>query len=74
MKKCSNYGGNHTANYSGCPVYKNLTTQSLGIQTSRNQMMNIPAQLDIIRFVIEKTIDVMLLSETSNKYEQFSYT
>lgn len=24
MKKCSNCGGNHTANYRGCPVYKDL--------------------------------------------------
>lgn len=23
-KKCSNCGGNHTANYRGCPIYKNL--------------------------------------------------
>lgn len=24
LKKCSNCGGNHTANYRGCPIYKNL--------------------------------------------------
>ncbi|XP_017470172.1 PREDICTED: nucleic-acid-binding protein from mobile element jockey-like [Rhagoletis zephyria] len=27
VKKCSNCGGNHTTNYSGCPVYKELKSR-----------------------------------------------
>ncbi|XP_017469880.1 PREDICTED: mucin-21-like [Rhagoletis zephyria] len=27
VKKCSNCGGNHTANYRGCPVYKDLKSR-----------------------------------------------
>ncbi|XP_050338495.1 nucleic-acid-binding protein from transposon X-element isoform X1 [Bactrocera neohumeralis] len=47
-KKCSNCGGNHTANYRGCPVYKDLKSKlSQGIQARRNQMMNIPSNENI---------------------------
>lgn len=43
-KKCSNCGGNHTANYRGCPVYKNLRKKlDEKIKTTRARDNTAPA-------------------------------
>jgi len=35
-KKCGNCGGNHTANYRGCPVYKELKSRIRRVPTARH--------------------------------------
>ena len=46
-KKCGNCGGNHTANYKGCPVYKELKSRMRRVPPTRSQHMSnaiIPSQ------------------------------
>lgn len=53
QKKCSNCGGNHTANYRGCPVYKelkgklNTRRQTLRAQTPPETFMDVRRPPDI---------------------------
>ena len=45
LRKCANCGGNHTANYRGCSVYKDLKARiSHQRQTARNKSRNISEQ------------------------------
>lgn len=46
VKKCSNCGGNHTANYRGCPVYRNIIQMSRPrrqYKTTPDAQNNIPS-------------------------------
>ena len=46
-RNCSNCGGNHTANYRGCPVYANIKTKfskqaNIPLKTSSTSTSNVP--------------------------------
>ncbi len=41
MRKCSNCGGNHTANYRGCPIYLELKRRINPRQRAEQRMLNL---------------------------------
>jgi len=72
-KKCGNCGGNHTANYRGCPIYKDLKSRLHPRITSQNRdLLNLALRQPL--YILPKLIRHRLPMQQQSNIETMMHT